>query len=156
MLRTLPALAALAVAACAPNAAPAAGATEADGIGYEADMRILESFPVQLHTTVTLTNTSDAPRTVELPGGCPVLLRAYRTADRTGEPAWDQERDIVCTQQLLIVTLAPGESREVEGRATAVDILGDSLPNGRYHLAAVVRPDRRRIELPAGEAELAQ
>lgn len=162
MSRIAPALIALAVTACAPSPAPANGASDADattdasGIRYHAHTLILESFPVQLRTVVTLTNTTPAPRTVELPGGCPVLLRAYRTPEHTGEPAWDQSREAVCTLQLMIVRLAPGESQEVTGSATARDVLGDSLPNGRYYLTAVVRPDQQRIEIPAGEADLAQ
>lgn len=158
MHRITPVLAALALAAaCAPNPAPTGGGTvDADGIRYAADTRILESFPVQLQTTVTLTNTTSAPQTLEIPGGCPVLLRAYTTAERTGEPAWDQSRDIVCTQQVMIARLGPGESEEVTGRASARDVLGDSLPNGRYYLTAVVVPNRQQVEVPAGEADLAQ
>ena len=74
--------------------------------------------------------------------------------DRTGAPAWDQERDIVCTLQLLLLDVAPGQTRAVEGRATAHDILGDSLPNGRYYLTAVLRPDNQVVVVDAGEADL--
>ena len=126
-----------------------------EGIQYKAETAILESFPVQLATTVKLTNTGNSPRQVTFPDGCVVLIRAYRTAERTGEPAWDQSRVVACTMALVEVALAPGESREFQARTDAGLILGDSLPDGRYYFSALLRPDGRALEVPAGEADLA-
>jgi hypothetical protein len=156
--------AALLCAACAPasSAAPEDGAPGESTASYQGPLRfeattaVLRSFPAQLSTTVTATNTSAQAQTVEMPGGCTVLLRAYRTPERTGAPAWDQGRDAVCTLQLLVQEYAPGESKQYHGRATAVEILGDSLPNGRYYLTALLRPAGGAVEVPAGEADLAQ
>jgi hypothetical protein len=154
--------AALACAACAPPAPPAGDAapgrsTATQGpLRFEAATAELRSFPVQLSTTVTATNASGQAQTVEMPGGCTVLLRAYRDASRTGTPAWDQQREAVCTQQLLIEEYAPGQSRQYHGRATAMEILGDTLPNGRYYLTALLRPAGGTVEVPAGEVNLAQ
>jgi hypothetical protein len=152
---------ALGAAACGrdPGRAPGpalAGSVEHDGIRYAAETLVLESFPVQLRTVVTVTNVGTAERTLEMPGGCPVLLRAYAASADGGAPAWDQARDIVCTLQLMILRLGPGESRPITGGAAAGDVLGDSLPNARYRLVAVVFPDQRTLEIPAGEAELAR
>lgn len=135
---------------------PHASVRVVDGVTYAAETAILETFPVQLRTRVTLTNRGTARQQVELPGGCTVLLRAYRSADRSGSPAWDQSRQAVCTMQLLLLDLEPGESAEFQGRADAREILGDSLPAGRYYLTAVLRPNGKEVELAAGEAELAQ
>lgn len=154
----------LACAACAPAPAPAPqdGAPGGSSSSYQGPLRfqastaVLRSFPAQLSTTVTATNTSNQAQTVEMPGGCTVLLRAYRTPERTGAPAWDQQRDTACTLQLLVEQYAPGQSRQYHGRATAVEILGDSLPNGRYYLTALLRPAGGTVEVPAGEADLAQ
>jgi hypothetical protein len=125
------------------------------GIQYKAETAILESFPVQLATTVKLTNKGNSRRKVTFPDGCVVLIRAYRNAERTGEPAWDQSRVVACTMALVEVDLAPGESREYQARTDAGLILGDSLPNGRYYFTALLRPDGRALEIPAGDAELA-
>lgn len=125
-----------------------------DGVEYRAETRVLESFPVQLHTTVSVTNTTANPVNLELPGGCPVLLRAYRAADTT-RVAFEQGSVRVCTMQLLLLQLAPGETQALEGRSDAREILGDSLPDGQYVLRAVLRPNGRELVLPAGEAALA-
>lgn len=147
----------LLLAACAKNGPEEAGAgasVSEGGIEYRAETRVAESFPVQLHTTVTMTNASAAGMDVELPGGCPVLLRARRAED-TVRVAFDQAQVRVCTMQLLQFRLAAGESRTFEGSADAGEILGDSLPDGRYLLSAVLRPNGRLVEVPAGEVSLA-
>lgn len=126
-----------------------------DSIRYSAETAILESFPVQLRTTVTLTNLAQRTDTLEVPGGCPVTLRAYRVPTRTGTPVWDQSKVLICTLQLRYIVLESGESELLQGGATATDILGDSLPDGRYYLSAVVRANGETIELAAGSATLA-
>ncbi|HEX7049009.1 MAG TPA: BsuPI-related putative proteinase inhibitor [Longimicrobiales bacterium] len=129
-------------------------ALSVDGISYSAETRVQETFPVTLRTEATLTNTTNERRTVNLPGGCPVTLRAYRDANRSAPPAWDQAKDLICTMQLAIVELDPGESRRFSTSVSAAEILGDSLPPGDYHLTAVLRPDNRVVEVPAGSATL--
>jgi hypothetical protein len=124
------------------------------GIEYAADTRIMESFPVQLDTRVTMRNTSTSRARIELGSGCPVLLRAYRDAART-RLAWDQSVGMVCTMQIQIVELAPGESSEKAApRVSAADILGDSLPDGRYYLSAFVQVVGAPVTVPAGSADL--
>lgn len=125
-----------------------------DSIRYSAETAILESFPVRLRTTVTLTNLAQRTDTLAVPGGCPVTLRAYRDPARTGTPAWDQSQVLFCTLQIRYVVLGPGESELLQGGASATDILGDSLPDGRYYLSAVVRIEGETIELAAGSATL--
>lgn len=128
-----------------------------NGVGFSAQTLFLESFPVQLAPSITLHNESDEPAEVVFPDGCVVLLRVYRTPARTGEPAWDQARTTGCTAALVEVELAPGESRDLQGAIVpAQTILGDSLPNGRYYLAVLVRPGGGEYVLAAGEGDLAQ
>lgn len=123
---------------------------------YHADTAIMESFPVQLAATVTAENIGSRPAALEFPDGCAVLLRAYRTPERTGTPAWDQERETFCTMAIQRFTINPGESRQFTVRTDARQILGDSLPNGRYFLTAVLRKAGWTLELHAGEADLAR
>ena len=99
---------------------PSAPVTQG-GIEYSADTRVMESFPVQLDTRVTMRNPSAQPARVELGSGCPVLLRVYRNEART-QLAWDQSVGIVCTMQIQVVDLAPGASAERNTRASARDM----------------------------------
>lgn len=124
------------------------------GVTYSAVTRIAETAPVTVYATARAKNTSSGRQEVTFPDGCVVLLRAYRDAARTGAPAWDQQRGVACTMQLVTMSLAPGETREFLARATADQILGDSLPAGRYYFTALLRPDGQAVEVPAGDGEL--
>ena len=124
-----------------------------DEITYRVtSFNIAESFPVQLQITVEIENESTTSQSVTLPDGCVVLMRAY---DRGTEPVWDEGRTAACTQALVQVSLAPGESAEFHtGMVSAATILGDSLPNGEYRIAAYLRPGKM-VEREAGMADLA-
>ena len=124
-----------------------------DGIAYMVtSFNIAESFPVQLHITVEIENESTASQSVTFPDGCVVLVRVY---DGGTEPVWDEGRTAACTQALVQVSLAPGESAEFHtGMVSAATILGDSLPNGEYRIAAYLRPGKI-VEREAGVADLA-
>jgi hypothetical protein len=126
-----------------------------DGLTLRAETAVLESFPVQLRTRVTASNETGQPISFTT-GGCRVLLRAYRTARRTGAPAWDQERVAVCTMEIAEERIGPGQSREYTVGTNAAEILGDSLPNGQYFLVAAFLKDGQRVPLEAGEVDLAR
>ena len=124
-----------------------------DGIAYRVtSFNIAESFPVQLQITVEIENESTTSQSVTFPDGCVVLVRAY---DGGTEPVWDEGRTAACTQALVQVSLAPGESAEFHtGMLSAATILGDSLPNGEYRIAAYLRPGKI-VERDAGRVDLA-
>ena len=125
-----------------------------DGVAYSSDVRILESFPIQLRGSMRIENTGAQPARLELGSGCPVLLRVYRGTGSA--PAWDQGNTVVCTMQIEVLSLGPGEVAEEEAPATnAAEILGDSLPDGTYRMATYLRVDGGVIEVPAGQVELA-
>ena len=124
----------------------------ASGVVYRAQTAVLESFPVQLRTVVTAENRGRQPVTLTS-GGCEAFLVAYRRPDRSGTPAWDQRYAIACTKILKRYPLAPGDSTQLRAGASAADILGDSLPNGRYYLSVVPATDEK-LAVPAGEAQL--
>ncbi len=132
---------------------PPAATTVADGVEYRTQTLVLESFPVQLHTIVDVTNRSSDRVELVFPDGCVVLLRAFQ--DPQQEPVWDQGRDIACTMMLTQADLAPGESRRFETRTGARDILGDSLNDGRYRLEAYLRPSGKTVRIDAGTVHLA-
>lgn len=156
----IPATLLLALVACSgggqtdPTGLPA-DARLVGGVEYSAESFVLESFPVQLHTIVTATNTSDATLDIWFPDGCVVLLRAGQQGAAGVEPAWDQRRDAVCGLAIVERTLAPGDTAQFGNRLDARRILGDSLPDGRYRLTAVIRPANEQVELAAGVVDLA-
>ena len=137
-----------------PGAAPVAPSVRQGDVEYRATTAILESFPVQLHATVTMLNRSSARTTLELGSGCPVLLRVYQDQARTAL-VWDQGRAIACTKQIQIVEIAPGDTAQRSTRTNAREILGDSLPDGRYFLSAFIQVVGSPVVVPAGEADLA-
>ena len=128
-----------------------------DGVAYTADVAVMESFPVQLRPSLTLENDNAAATEVVFNNGCIVLLRAYRSAARSGRAEYDQTRTYGCTAALVEVELSPGARRSFDGSTvSAAEILGDSLPAGRYHLTVVTSPFGREIEIAAGSVDLAQ
>ncbi|MFS8636873.1 MAG: BsuPI-related putative proteinase inhibitor [Gemmatimonadota bacterium] len=129
----------------------------AEGVVYRADTAIMESFPVQLRPQLTIRNEGESGRTIRFPDGCIMLLRVYREESRSGSPVWDEARTVGCTQAVQEFTVAAGDSTVIRQRTiSAAEILGDSLPPGRYYFTVVLRPDWQPLELAAGEAELAK
>jgi hypothetical protein len=85
---------------------------------------------------------------------CPVRLRAYRNATRSGRPVW---LDRWCPENLPPIVLAPGWSDSLQVRNSMRRILGDSLPEGRYFFTATLElatPQFQSPELPAGSEVL--
>lgn len=135
-----------------PPQGPPSGAVIVDGIEYAADVEVMESFPVQVAGTMTMTNRTESTKTVTFPNGCVALLRAY-----SGEElVWDQAGDAGCTMALVPVDLAPGASEEVRTlTSSARDILGDEWPDGSYEIAVYVRPEGEVVEIETGAVDLA-
>ena len=124
-----------------------------DGINYRVtSFAIAKSFPAQIRITVEIENESTTSQSLTFPDGCVVLIRAY---DGGTGPVWDMGHAVACTEALVQVSLAPGESEEFHtGLVSAATILGDSLPNGEYLITAYLRPGAM-VELHAGMADLA-
>lgn len=135
------------------DGAPGSDAVIQGEIGYRASTAILESYPVQLHTTVVMINRGKTRAEVRLASGCPVHLRAYRNEERT-RLAWDQGQQLVCTKQIQVIDLAPADTAQRSTRSNARDILGDSLPDGRYWLAAYVQVVGAPVLVSTGYADL--
>lgn len=149
----------LLVAACSSGGdavtdAPA-DSRSVDGIVYSAQTAVAESFPVQLYVTATARNPAGNAARLTFPDGCIVTIRAYDNEGRSGDPVWDQSRGLMCTMAIEERTVPGGGALELRAASDARDVLGDSLPDGRYWLAAVLRPNGARVEVPAGSADLA-
>lgn len=134
-----------------PDRAPSPA--DISALSLDADVAVMESFPVQLRGTLTVRNPTDRPIRFDV-GGCPAFLRVYEAA---GGIAWDQGDRAICTMILRTVTLEPGATETFEtATASAADILGEELPDGAYvvgvYLALV---EGGQPEASAGEVELA-
>lgn len=134
-----------------PDRVPSA--TDISALTLEADVAVMESFPVQLRGTLSVRNPTDRPIQFDV-GGCPVFLRVY---DAAGSVAWDQGDGAICTMILRTVTLAPGATETFEtGTSSAADILGEELPDGTYGVAVYLAlVEGGQPEASAGEVELA-
>ncbi len=108
--------------------------------------------------TVTGTLTDAGGSVERFSEACPVVLYAYRTradrdaAPRAGAPAWASHRD--CAPGQVQHTLNRGERRSWQVRARAAEILGASLPPGRYFFAVPVNHQGSRVMLSAGDTDL--
>jgi hypothetical protein len=101
---------------------------------------------------VTARNDSDEPVELVLSGSCPVVLRAYRDAARSGTPAWDADRLDRCAPEIaLLRRILPGDSIQESFDAHEEEILGDSLPPGRYFFSAALRKGGMLREVPTAE-----
>lgn len=150
-----------ALAACtapeeSPTDSPPAANRTIDGpIEYTAETLIMESFPVQLAASVTARNTSDTAIVLNFPYPCVAHLQAHTDSTLAGEPAWSQERFMGCIAAIFDDTIAGGDTaRYAAPRTDAAEILGDSLPDGRYWLSIALNPDGERVVVPAGSADL--
>ena len=140
--------------------------------------------PGRLRLTTTLVDlgaplTGPGPRHRELVlDMCPFSLQVYRSASREGEPTWDSWRRLTtlnsislaspseprivfgCPSVNPVLRLPPGDSvpgRVLHWSGHVMDVLGDSLPEGRYYLQAEIRfPESRgdTLRLPAGSVDL--
>ncbi|HJR52365.1 MAG TPA: BsuPI-related putative proteinase inhibitor [Gemmatimonadota bacterium] len=136
-----------------PTPDPVPSATDISALALEADVAVMESFPVQLRGTLSVRNPTDRSIGFDV-GGCPVFLRVY---DAAGRVAWDQGDGAICTMILRTVTLAPGATETFEtSTASAADILGEELPDGTYGVAVYLAlVEGGQPEASTGEVELA-
>jgi len=116
-----------------------------------------------LATSVTLTNTGEWPAHLEY-GACAVRVLAFRDEARTGNPVWNSDYRTPyrstsrygCILVLYMRDLEPSKSADFAFVSPLIELVGDSLPNGRYYLAAdllvTAHPSFTRI--PAGSVDV--
>lgn len=132
------------------------GPYRAEGLGYRASARMIADVqPPRLRASVTVTNESAEPQTLRLKG-CTVLLRAYRTGERSGTPAFFEAANPgwECAEPGETVELGADESHTLETSVDVYQVLDDVNPEGHYYFTVLLRRDDHALELPAGDAEL--
>lgn len=124
------------------------------GLALEANVAVMESFPVQLAGTLRVKNPTQRTISFDV-GGCPVFLRVHGSAK--GEVVWDQGDGAICTMILRTVTLEPDAVESFQTTtAGAGDILGEDLPDGTYRVAVYLALiEGGQPEAVAGEVQLA-
>ena len=139
---------------------------EYGGLRFDADLVVMESFPVQIQGVLKVENLGD--EAVNLTSvGCPLMLRVYQDE----QEVWDQGELAICPAMqtpdiggpgpviYLPHEVKPGEEIELTtATVSAADILGDELENGEYSVSVyILNPEiDEPTEFEAGEVELAQ
>ncbi len=112
-----------------------------------------------LSTSAKVTNEGVLPVHLEY-GTCTVRVLAYLDESRRGAPVWNSDYrepyhssvKYGCTLQLILRDLQPAESLDFGFSSPLIELVGDSLPNGRYYLSADVRISNNPTfqHIPAG------
>jgi hypothetical protein len=134
-----------------------------DGFHYSAKAAPVAGSPGAYEVRVVVRNAGLRPDlTRYFRRDCPVVLHAYATPEeqRTAPPAplWVYPRH--CGPEMEPVRLTGDQTRVLSNQFAAREVLGDSLPSGRYHFTAIVTFGHtrdgggRRVWLDAGDIEL--
>jgi hypothetical protein len=129
-----------------------------EGVTYWVDMEIVQAVPVAVRARVAFARDPRGSSLRRISIDCPVVLHAYRSriqrdaAPRSGAADWRAPRSCGPGEREIVLRGATPHVFDVS--ATAAEILGDSLPPGRYSFAVSVHPGGSPIFLAAGEAEL--
>lgn len=152
----------LVLGGCDDAAVTAPSVLQLDELTFRASVDVRESFPVQLGFRLAAHNVSEH-EVVLIWDGCSLRVRAYREPERAGRPAWKGPTE-PCAANLgpVDVPVPAGDSVVWNREFSAADVLGDSLPDGRYYFttglgsASLAHSENvREIEVRAGEAVLA-
>jgi hypothetical protein len=127
------------------------------GLDYEAVVNALHTTPMRIATVVSISVASGARARAPL-APCPLGLRVYPSPNRAGRPVWDANRRLggACAPYPRSDSLAGVHQRGhlLYRYDPVLEILGDSLPPGRYYFEAVLRLEGTTIEFQQGEGEL--
>lgn len=133
------------------------------GLSYQVRTSLVGHPPPRILIGATLVNSTERRVLVDY-GACALHLLVYRNADRTGIPMWNSAHQVdrtgqtpVCFLYEKLRELGPGEthrSEEFSGAYRVANILGDSLPAGRYYFTARLEIGGETVAVPAGSATL--
>ena len=126
-----------------------------------------------LRVDVTVMNTAKTPRALVISPcyGNPLVIKVQRDGRIWESAAWEREKvhmptfrdsagkvipQVFTCSAMMVRELLPGRSVLAYSSSAPVrEVLGDSLPPGRYEIRAFFSLNRRSIKgLPAGEVEL--
>ncbi len=137
------------------------------GLRVRAEATLSTFLPKHLGIQMAVRNRSAQARGVQY-GSCAMWMLLHREPTRSGRPAWNSSEQLVrfgrgwtrpvCTAILLGDSVRPGQTYSDRRWRTAVradEILGDSLPTGRYYVTAVlILRGADTVRIPVGAVEL--
>ncbi len=116
-----------------------------------------------LNGAMTIANNGELKSHLEF-GGCALRLLAFASSDRSGAPKWNSDArrpwegsfGYACASILYTRDLDPGGSISFNFQSPLIEMMGDSLPDGRYYFSADLRfSNRPNLTVPAGSLDLA-
>jgi len=122
---------------------------------WQASPVTLSGTSVRAAVTGTLVNANSA--LVDFARDCPVLIRVYRDrarrdeAPRSGAADWSQPG---CGSATQPKGMYRGDKQTFEAVVAVRDILGASLPSGKYYFDVVMTAEGMPMTLSAGELDL--
>lgn len=136
---------------------------EPESVDFNAQVDVIAPGDSLVRVRVVATNRGSLTWTLEL-GPCSMNIRVT-SLDAVSTHEWDFERwriavnpKAACVGYRAPYVLAPGgsvASSELERVVRMRDVLGDSLPAGRYRVTATVSfSNQPPTEVPVGEVEL--
>ena len=166
------AVAAIAVVGCR-HVAPVPEPLRTEDVRSTARSALIGLNRDTLRVDVTVLNTAKTPRVLQtwVCGGNPLVIKVQRDGRIWGSGDWERERmqppavrdstgkvipyAFVCGS-MMVRKLPSGRSVLAYSSSTPVrEVLGDSLPPGRYRIRAFFSLNRRSVEgIPAGQVEL--
>jgi len=140
-----------------------------DGFRYEAASAVIGRNSDTLRVAVVVLNQSQDPRLVPVSSTCAPFNRVRAMVTRD-EKEWDSDvwrpavqpatrdssgRPMIYACPIQAIGLQPGKAKTFVLSVPVKDVLGDSLPAGRYHVSASVRVSGTQVRgLSAGEVKL--
>ncbi|MEA2705973.1 MAG: hypothetical protein QOH22_761 [Gemmatimonadaceae bacterium] len=127
-----------------------------DGFRYRTGSAVVGPAHDTLRVAVVVVNDSRTEHSLAIPS-CPPTLNPVKARLRAGGREWDSETSEVrklppryrdstgrvlpqaCTLQLIAMSFPPGTSHTYVLEVPVREILGDSLPKGRYEVTAQLR-----------------
>lgn len=101
---------------------------------------------------MTLINPTASPVALRFPDNCVVLMRLYGLFDNQLVADAHSKR---CFPLPVEVVLEPGGSRTFETNVTFFFVLGNEIPEGRYHVTLYLRPEgSQQVEIAVGTPRL--
>lgn len=125
------------------------------GVRYTSTPSLSGDTPFVLIDSVVVKNISGHTKSFSS-GVCPMSIRAYRSADRSGGPVYDQGPPYPCIAPVVEWQLAPDSSTIFVESVSAARLRAAGVPPGHYWFAAVLSLNGGVIELAAGDASFSR